>query len=174
MTLPNGRWHVSPRQFPGPSTSKDNLQCPRWLKKERPVLPSKSELIYAWDLQRNQDALFWVLRFAPVSSHWAQPVNTEIFKTINCQSCFYLTYIWSVSLLQTWQNQNFSITAEQSVAPIYKQEPKAHSMHSCWRKLPSGGPSASYRTDSYQVWSFPDAPSLVLFAFLFAALILCI
>lgn len=44
----------------------------------------------------------------------------------------------------------------------------------CWRKLPAGGLSASYQTDSYQAWSFPDAPSLVLFAFLFAILILCI
>lgn len=96
MILPKGRWHVSPGQFPGPSTSKDNLQCPGWLKKEWPALPSKSEWIYAWDLQRNQHASFWVLGFAPVSSHWAQSVNTETFKTINSQSCFYLTYLISL------------------------------------------------------------------------------
>lgn len=44
----------------------------------------------------------------------------------------------------------------------------------CQRKLPPGGLSASDWAVPYHVWSFPDAPSLVLFVLLLAVLILSI
>lgn len=77
-------------------------------------------------LHRNQHAHYWVLGCFVTLSLTCQHGHFQN----NQLPILFSPDIRAVWFLQTWQNSKPSIKAEQSVVPIYKQEPKALSMHS--------------------------------------------
>lgn len=135
MILPKGRWHVSPGQFPGPSTSNIIYSAlDDWKRSGLLCLPNQNEFMH--ETYKGTSMPFSEFRVLLQFHHTELSLSTQKLSKPSTPNLVSTWHIWSVSLLQTWQNKKFSIKAEQSVAPIYKQEPKVHSTHSCWRKLP--------------------------------------
>lgn len=125
MILPKGRWHVSLDNFQGQVHQKI-IYTPvdEWKRSGPFCLPNQNELMHETCTGTSMPihSSFITLSSACQHRHFQNNQPPMLFSTWHTSDQSGSSRHDKIQLL--------SIKAEQSVIPTYKQEPKAHSMHS--------------------------------------------
>ena len=175
MILPKGDGMFPLENFQGQLHQKISYSpLDDWKRSGPFYLPNQKEFMHETYTGTSRPITeFWV---------WLQFHHTELSlwrQTLSKQPTANLVSVWHISD-QSGSSRHDKIqnSASKLNNQLYqflsKNQKAIPCILVCGRKLPAGRLSASDQTDSYRIWSFPDAPSLALFAFLFATLIFCI